>query len=274
MDFNISLSNGHILRGYIKSPGENLRAVVILIHGLSDHIHRYQEWSDLFCGERIGFVGVDLPGHGHSDGKKGHIKSYAITDEMIDILVHECKMTFPGIPVFLYGQSMGGGIVLDYILRLNPKLKGVIVTSPWLKLSFEPDKLKLMLATIMKNIFPGFVQSAGMKPEYFTHDPEIVASYKNDPLAHGKISASLFYEATKAASNSLKNAADLKLPLLLIHGKDDMVCSPEGSREFAAETPFAELSILDGGYHELHNELFKKDVFNMIINWINKRLQK
>ncbi len=76
MDFNIKLSNGQILRGYIKSPGQHLRAVVILVHGLGEHIQRYTNWAGLFNEAMIGFAGVDLPGHGRSDGRRGHIKNY------------------------------------------------------------------------------------------------------------------------------------------------------------------------------------------------------
>jgi len=272
MDFNIRLSNGQVLRGFIKSPGENLRGVVVLIHGRGEHIQRYKKWAELFNREKIAFAGVDLPGHGLSDGKRGHIKNYKLTDEMIDILINECKMTFPDIPVFLYGHSMGGGIVLDYLVRMAPKLKGAIVTSPWLKLAFKPKESMVKLATIMRNVFPSLILPAGLVEEHLSHDQKVVDAFKNDPLNHNKISLSLFQAAISTASNALKNASKLKTPLLLIHGSDDKICSPEGSREFASKTKLAELKIWEGGYHELHNELFKQEVFNYIINWINLRL--
>lgn len=272
MDFNIRLSNGQILKGFIKSPGADLRAVMVLVHGLGEHIQRYKDWADLFNNANIGFAGVDLPGHGTSDGKKGHIKDYSVTDEMISILLGECKKTFPGTPLFLYGHSLGGGIVLDYLVRNKPKIKGAVVTSPWLKLSFEPEKAKVRLAAFMKGIFPGLVQPSGLNTGHLSHDPEVVAGYNADPLVHGKISVSLFYSAMKAAENALSNAQDLSVPLLLMHGSDDQICSPEGSREFASKTKLAELKIWDGGYHELHNEPFRHEVFNYITGWINKRL--
>ena len=178
MDFNIKLSNGQILRGFIKSPGENLRAVVILVHGLGEHIQRYKNWAGLFNERMIGFAGVDLPGHGRSDGKRGHIKNFTQTDEMIDILLNECKMTFPGIPLFLYGHSLGGGIVLDYLIRMNPKIRGAIVTSPWLKLAFEPDKSKSQLAAVMKSILPSLIQPTGLVVDHISHDQEVVRTTK------------------------------------------------------------------------------------------------
>jgi len=272
MDFNIKLSNSQILRGYIKSPGEKLRAVVILVHGLGEHVQRYTNWAGLFNERMIGFAGVDLPGHGRSDGKRGHIKNYSLTDEMIDILLNECRKTFPGVPLFLYGHSLGGGIVLDYIIRKDPKIRGAIVTSPWLRLSFEPDPAKVKMAAIMKKIIPSLLQPSGLVVEHISHDQKVVDDYKKDPLVHGMISVSLFHSAMAAASYALKNAAGLNKPLLLIHGTDDHICSPEGSVEFASKAKMAELRLWDGGYHELHNDLFRHEVFSYINSWINSRL--
>ncbi len=272
MDFNIKLSNGFVLRGFIMSPGERLQAMIIMVHGLGEHIRRYSGWSGLFNEAMAGMVGVDLPGHGQSDGKRGHIRSYAITDEMIDSLLDQCRKTFPGIPLFLYGHSLGGGMVLDYMLRKNPPVKGAIVTSPWLKLSFEPEKSKIRLAGIMKNILPSLVQSSGLVVDHLSRDREVVEKYKNDPLVHGLISVSLFHSAMTAASRSLHNASSLKKPLLLMHGTDDRICSSEGSREFAEKTPLAELRLWEGAYHELHNDLCRHEVFDAIRNWLETKL--
>jgi alpha-beta hydrolase superfamily lysophospholipase len=48
MEFNIKLSNGQILRGMIQSPGENLKAVIVMVHGIGEHIHRYDHWAAMF----------------------------------------------------------------------------------------------------------------------------------------------------------------------------------------------------------------------------------
>jgi alpha-beta hydrolase superfamily lysophospholipase len=190
---------------------------------------------------------------------------------MIDILLKSCNQTFPGIPVFIYGHSLGGGIVLDYVLRKNPKVKGVIVTGPYLRLGFEPPKIKLVIASVMKRILPGLIQPTGLNTDHLSHDKNVVEKYKTDPLVHGKISVSLFDGAMTAAKYSLTHASDLKVPVLILHGSDDMLTSPEGSREFAGKTNMVGLKIWDGGYHELHNEPFKEDVFKYIMDWINRQ---
>jgi alpha-beta hydrolase superfamily lysophospholipase len=272
MDFNIRLSNKQILKGFIKSPGNHIRAILLLVHGLGEHVQRYAGWAEMFVREGIGFTGVDLPGHGASDGKRGHIKNQGVTDEMIEIMISECRKTFPGTPLFIYGQSLGGGIVLDYLVRKNPNVKGAIVTSPWLRLSFEPDKAKVKLAGMVRHIFPGLVQASGLVVEQLSHVPGVVEKYKNDPLVHDRISVNLFYNAMISGENTIKNASNLKTPILLIHGSDDKICSPEGSREFASKTPLAEFRLWENGYHELHNESFSKEVFDYIMDWINRRL--
>jgi alpha-beta hydrolase superfamily lysophospholipase len=270
MEFNIRLSNGQILKGMIQSPGENARAVIVMVHGIGEHIQRYTYWADLFRKEGIAFTGVDLPGHGRSDGRRGNIKSYRLLDEMINIMIDSCRKTFPGIPVYLYGHSLGGGIVLDYILRVNPGIKGAIVTSPWLRLSFEPPKAKVILAQIMKHLVPGLVQPTGLNVSHISHDGKEVEKYKTDSLIHDKISVSLYNCAINAAKYSLEHASELKIPILMIHGGDDLINSPDGSREFAEKSGKVTLKIWEGGYHELHNESFKDEVFKYILNWINR----
>ena len=271
MDYNIKLSNGQVLKGMILSPGENARAIIVMVHGIGEHIQRYSYMADLFRKEGIAFTGVDLPGHGRSDGRRGNIKSYKLLDEMITIMIDSCRKTFPGIPVYLYGHSLGGGIVLYYILRVNPRIKGAIVTSPWLRLSFEPSKIKVMLAALMKNLVPGLVQPTGLNVSHISHDEAVIANYKTDPLVHDMCSVSLYNEAMKAAKYSLEHASELKIPTLLIHGSDDLINSPEGSREFAGKSDKVKLKIWEGGYHELHNETFKDDVFRYILDWINNK---
>jgi alpha-beta hydrolase superfamily lysophospholipase len=270
MDFNIKLSNGQVLKGMIVSPGESTKAVIILVHGLGEHIQRYIYWAGLFKNEGIAFLGVDLPGHGRSEGSRGNIKSYSLPQEMIDILLRSCRQTFPGCPVYIYGHSLGGGIVLDYLLRKKPGIKGAIITSPWLRLSFEPPKSKILMASLMKYLLPGLIQPSGLKVKHISHDEAVVKKYTNDPLVHGKISVSLFDGAMTAAKYSLAHASELNIPTLIMHGSDDMLTSPGGSREFAGKTKQVELKIWDGGYHELHNEPFKNDVFKYIMNWIKR----
>ena len=273
MDYNVILNNGQILKGLIKSPGSNLRCLVIMVHGLGEHIRRYDEWAEYFLGQNIAFTGVDLPGHGRTDGRRGHIKNYAVLDEIIEVLINQSKKTFPGIPVVLYGHSLGGLIVLNYLLKKQPSIKGAIVTSPLLRLAFEPNKSRLTLAAFMKHILPGLIQPTGLIAGHLSHDRRVVDAYSNDPLVHSKISVNVFTGTMNSARYCFKNATLLNVPSLLLHGSDDMICDPSGSIDFAAKAKMAELKIWEGGYHELHNEPFREEVFDYIMNWLNTKLK-
>lgn len=270
----MKLSNGQILRGTIRTPHEGLKAVILLIYGLGEHIQRYIHWAEMFNNKGIGFICVDLPGHGFSDGRRGHISSYSILSEMVDIMTDECRKVFPGVPVFLYGHSMGGTILLNYLIHKKPVVKGAIVTSPWLRLSFEPDKAKLKLAAVMKYIVPGLTLPAGLEPAHLSHDKDVVKKYINDPMVNGKLSIGLFNIIINTARDTMANASGLVTPVLLIHGSDDMITSPEASRELAGKSVLVELKIWDGGYHELHNEPFKEDVFSLILEWMENGLKE
>jgi alpha-beta hydrolase superfamily lysophospholipase len=272
MDFSIRLSNNQLLRGFINSPGDNTRAGVIFVHGIGEHTGRYSNWVKRFTEKGIACAGVDLPGHGRSDGKRGYIKDYGVTREMLDIMVGQYRKTFPGTPLFLYGHSLGGGIVLQYIIESNPPLNGAVISSPFLKLAFEPARIKLILADVMKSIMPSLVQPSGLIAKHISHDQKVVDDYVNDPLVHDRISVSLYHSAMSAAAFALDKASEIKIPLFLIHGSDDLLTSPEGSRELASKNDKIQLRIWEGGYHELHNEPFKDSVFAEIMAWMNKNI--
>lgn len=272
MDINIELSNGQILRGIIKNHDRRMRAIVIMVHGLGEHIGRYSALADKFIKEEIGFIGVDLPGHGRSDGSRGHIRDYKLLYEMADILCRESANRFPGTPLFIYGQSLGGGIVLNYLLKKDPEIYGAIITSPWLKLAFEPSPSKKKLAAMIKKIIPSMTMSNGLITEHLSRDGNVVKEYHDDPLVHDRISVSLIDGAFSAAAEAIGEASSLKKPVLIMHGTHDKICSSAGSTEFASKTGMVQLRLWEGGFHELHNDLNKSDVFDYTISWINSRL--
>ncbi|HVN56826.1 MAG TPA: lysophospholipase [Bacteroidales bacterium] len=268
MEFSFRLSNGLMLRGKINSPGEDLKAGVILVHGLGEHIGRYDELVGKLSMVNIAFMAVDLPGHGKSDGKRGCISNFGPIHEMIDTLSAEFRKTFPGKPLFLYGHSLGGGMALEYLASTKSAFTGAVVTSPWVKLSFEPAKFKVALASVMKNILPSLVQPSGLVVNHISHDASVVEKYCRDPLVHDKISVSLFHSAMSAGNFILSNAGSISIPVLIMHGAGDMITSPAGSREVAAMSDKFHLKIWEGGYHELHNETFRDEVYRYITDWL------
>ena len=247
-------------------------AVVLLVHGLGEHSGRYAGWASRFNERGVAVCAFDLPGHGRSEGRRGVIPFPDKVYDTIDTVIGSIASEYPGVPLFLYGHSLGGIIVLNYLVRRKPAITGAIVTSPWILLTETPPKAKVLLASVAKRLMPGMAQASGLKTEYLSRDPEVVALYRNDPLVHGQISAGLYGWITDAGTETLARAAEINVPLLLAHGRNDMIISPASSVQVAEAAPRATLKLWDGGYHELHNDLLKEEHFEFIIGWINTLL--
>lgn len=252
-------------------PVNNARACVLVVHGLGEHIGRYKELAAFFNSEGYSFIGLDLPGHGRSPGKRGHISDFNLYNNIIDEMAGYVREHDSRLPLVLYGHSLGGGIALNYLVSGNHVQAGII-TSPWLKLSSEPPGFKVFLANVVKGFWPSLLQQSGLDPEDISSDKNVVKAYRSDPLVHSWISVNLYLAAVRNAAGLLNCRDKLKLPVLLMHGGLDRIASFEGPETFVANNSMAELKTWPEGYHEIHNEVFREEVYAFISNWLDKKL--
>lgn len=249
------------------------QAVVCLVHGMGEHSTRYTHVADYLTRNGIAVVTFDHRGHGKSDGKKGHAPDYEALMKDVDLLLKQASSLVPNVPVFLFGHSMGGNVVLNYALRRNPNIKGVIASAPWLHLAFEPSKLDLFLANTMIKIYPSFTQPTKLDATAISRDVNEVKKYKEDPLVHDLISPAMFLGTKNAADWALANADKWKLPLLIYHGTSDKLTGYTGSKEFAQKAKGdITWKSLQGFFHESHNEPEKEVILEMILGWIKERI--
>lgn len=250
------------------------KAILLLIHGLGEHSSRYQHVAEYFTHKGIGILTCDRVGHGKSGGKRGHTAKYAHLFDDIEKLHAEATRRQAGVPVFLYGHSMGGGLVLDYLLnKKHTGLKGVIATSPMLEAAFEEPKLLLTVARFVRPVYPGFSQDNGLELQQLSKDPLVIEAYEQDPLVHSKITVETALGMIDSGQNSLKIVSQLKTPLLLLHGDQDGITSHKATERFANRANGdVTLKIWEGGYHELHNDPEKLEFLDYIYNWIKKHL--
>ena len=272
-EFTLLTKDGLNLFAQTWDTGETPRAAVCLVHGLGEHSSRYHYVADAFNQAGFAILTFDHRGHGKSPGKRGHIPDYeTLLDDIATALV-VTQEKYPQKPVLLYGHSMGGSLVLNYALRRNPELAGVICTSPWIKLGFEPPAIQVWLARIMNFIMPSFTQNNNLDVYGLSHDPKVIEAYQKDPLVHDQASARLFVEFYEAGYWALEHASRLELPLLLAHGSDDSLTSAQASQEFSTKAgDLCTLKIWDGYLHETHNELEKEEVIAFYINWAEKQI--
>lgn len=251
------------------------KAVVCLLHGLGEHTSRYAHVAEAFGKEGYVLFGADLRGHGRSGGARGHISSIEDFMQDIDELLAQARVRYPGLPIILYGHSIGGVQVLHYGLLRNPKVKGVIATSSALHTSVEQQKIKLMMVKALGSLTPNTVIASGLDPKSLSRDEKVVQAYINDPLVHDKISLGFGKVMIGVSSWTLAHAGEFSLPLLLLHGKADMIAFPSSSMEFAVSLKEkCTLVLWDDAYHELHNEPEKNEVFKTMTIWMDARLRE
>ena len=273
--FKFKTFDGFQLFGQSWQPEDRPRAVVCLVHGLGEYSGRYVHVADSLIQAGYALISFDLRGHGKSEGLRGHTPSYEAIMQDISSLLEVTNKKFPQLPFFLYGHSLGGNLVLNYVLRRQSHLKGVIATAPWLRLAFEPPAFKIALGKITNYIWPSFSQKNGLNTKTLSHVPEVVYAYENDPLVHDRISARMFISIYQAGQWALEHASEFSLPLLLMHGGDDNLISVKASHEFAGKIKEnCTLKIWDGLYHEIHNEPDKEEVFKFLIDWLDKEVSK
>lgn len=270
MDIKIQLERGTELRGFMLKPTGKVKKVILLIHGLGEHSSRYREWSSKFESEGIGLMAVDLPGHGLSPGRRGHVESYQVYNKMIDNMFDFVASEFPACKIGVYGHSLGGNIALNYLLTNLSGLDFAVITSPWLILSDKPSAIKMAMARTLNCVVPALLMSNGLNRNHISHVEEVSRKYSEDPLVHDRISVRLGVKASDAAARILETGSMIDIPVLIIHGSDDMICSPEGSSRFSDKKENVHLKVFEGGYHELHNESFNDEVFNYITKWLDK----
>lgn len=268
--------DGIKLSGYLWKTENKPKALINLVHGFGEYSERYSHWAELFVKNGYAVHAIDYRGHGKSDGRRGYIHSFDDFLNDIDVLVQESEKMFPEIPQFIYGHSLGGNIVANYILKRDNNFKGAIISSPWFKLAFDPSALTLFFAKTIKSIFPKFTQKANLDVNGISHDQEVINNYIKDPLVHEKISARMFFEVYKAGNWVLEHPGLISIPVLLQHGNADKITSYKASIGFAEKAQKLNKDITykewEGMYHELHNELKNEEVFKFVVEWLKSKL--
>ena len=254
-------------------PRAEPRGVVALVHGLGEHLGRYQHVAEALNAAGYALVAFDLPGHGQSGGTRGH---FAFKDVLrdIDCLLEEAARRYPGKPQFLYGHSLGGSLALYYTLKRQPAIQGVISTSPGLAPGTPVSAPKMFVAKIMARIAPAFTIPNGLDTGNLSRDPNIARIYGSDPLVHARISARLGLDLINQGQWVLDNAKSFPLPLLLVQGSSDTLVSSKATQKFAETAPRDKVTykVWEGFYHETHNEPEKLQVLKYMIDWLNTKL--
>jgi lysophospholipase len=254
----------------IRWPVKSKKAKLIVVHGLGEHIARYDVISKDFNDAGIEMVGFDQRGHGESPGKKGHVDSFDLFIKDLRAFVEKEE---EDVPLFMLGHSLGGLIAARYAQEYPETLNGLILSSGAFTSNNVSSALKL-LVKVFSAIFPTITFSNGIDPATLSRNDDIVKEYEKDPLVHSKISARLANEIFKNIQLVFKKADLLSMPVLFLAGEEDKVVPPHGTKRLfsMASSKDKDLKIFKGAYHEIFCDPEYKDIFRKtIVDWILER---
>jgi alpha-beta hydrolase superfamily lysophospholipase len=255
-------------------PGDVVRAVLVVVHGLAEHGGRYRNLVEYLVPRGYAVYCHDLRGHGRSEGRRGYVRRFADYLDDLDTFLELVRSRHPEIPLFLVGHSLGGTIAAIMAARPAPGLNGLVLSGTVVQPGSDLSPLHIGLAWLLSRIAPKagvtVLEAAGI-----SRDESVVRAYVTDPLVHrGKISGRLGGEILAAMRRLRSEAESIRLPVLIVYGTEDRLAEPRGSRLLHDSVASADrtLKAYDGYYHEIFNDPGWEQVLADVRAWLEARL--
>lgn len=282
------------------TPKGEIRAVLQIIHGIAEHVMRYEQFAEYLNTLGILVVAEDHMGHGASkeSGTQGYFAGGwdAAVDDSYNLLCSTMS-EFPEIPYILFGHSMGSFMARTILMKYPdsgisaaiicgtgwmPKAvirSGMAVSALVCRLQGERVPSKL-LQGIAFGTYNRRVEHPRTEFDWLSRDERIVDAYIADPDCGFIASCGLLrdmmggiwrIQQTKQLQNMNRD-----LPVLLIAGGDDPVGDYGKGVTHTAEV-FRQIGMQDVSLkifpmfrHEILNEIGKEAVYSCISNWIGE----
>jgi alpha-beta hydrolase superfamily lysophospholipase len=287
---------------YVKiwQPKGSSKGVLQIIHGMIEHIERYDSFAQYLVNKGYTVVGHDHLGHGQT---VKHPKEYGTFGETqgADYLVADVELVqrfvaeeFPNQAYYILGHSMGSLILRNYLYRNDAKLAGAIIMGTTMEApakmtsavllteSLQPFRNQKWPYQVMERLVFGQhnrrFQPNRTAKDWLSSDVQQVDAYLADPHTHFHFSLNayrdLFLLTKKASDPQLLRRIAPDLPLLLISGSDDPVGHYGKSvRQLASclnkqGQQTLTVYLLEDGRHEILNETNKHIVYREIWQWL------
>ena len=252
-----------LVRGW-ESEGEPWGSV-LLVHGLGEHSGRWERVGAQLAEAGLRVEAFDLRGHGSSGGTRAHADRW--DDLLDDVEDRLAAVGIPGIPVILYGHSLGGLICADCLLSRRPAPDLAVLSAP--ALGDHVGAALHRLAPLIARARPRLALANPFSPDELSRDPGVAAAYRADPLVEAKTTARLG-SATFAAADDvnarLAAGGRLPCPTLVVHGEADTIVPPASSEPLAAAG--ATRRALPGVLHEPHNDPDGPAIIAEVVDWL------
>jgi alpha-beta hydrolase superfamily lysophospholipase len=266
-------ADGLRLRQRCWLPSEEPAALVVFVHGFTEHSLRHEQAASAIAQHGYAVHAIDLRGHGLSQGARVWIRSFDEHLDDVERFVRHVREANPAKPLFLWGNSLGGTIAVLLAIQRHLTPAGIILSGALLKMPDQMFPILRHLAIVVSRMIPG-LRVVGLGSQCLSRDPEVVAAFRADPLNfHGRFPVRTGAEILRAVRSVGRHMEDVEVPLLLLHGTGDVVTDPEGSRQLHARAASKDktLRLYPGLYHDLLHEPEWKGVVADALAWIDDR---
>ena len=274
MDKLLETKDGLALRGR-EWPLAQAKGTIVIVHGLGEHIGRYEHVAAFLNGRGWRVVAYDQRGHGKSEGERGRL--HTSDDLLVDLaqVLDAVHAEHPGRLVLL-GHSLGGLIAARFVAgALAPAapwsrpVDALVLSSPVLDTDMSAVQ-KAMLA-VLGPLTPNLAVGNGLKPEWISRDPAVVAAYKADPIVHDRIAPRLARFIVDGGEFVRRVAPRWTVPTLLLYAGADRCVVPAGSAAFAAAAPKEVVTarVFPALFHEIFNEPERAEVLSVLAAWLD-----
>lgn len=256
-------------------PVPAARGHVLVVHGLGEHIGRYDTLARELNAQGFAVSGYDQRGHGRSPGPRGVIpQAFSLCQDLAAVLD---ALAAAGRPAgVLLGHSMGGLVVARFVAEaLMPQpaawsrpVPRVVLSSPALAADLSGwQKLQLALGHAL---LPSLAQPNGLDPSWISRDPAVVKAYVTDPLVHNRLCARLARFILDGGETVRALAPRWTTPTLLMWAGIDRCVAPAGSAAFAAAAPPAVVQhqVFPSLAHEIFHEPERAQVFDRLSRFL------
>lgn len=253
-------------------PAVDGSAVLIISHGLGEHGGRYAGLAHFLAKRGIAVYACDFRGHGRSSGQRGYIRDWSDFRQDLDHLLRIARQERPGLPLFLFGHSLGGLITLDYILEQSQDFQGVVLSGTAVAETAIPATRKLLIK-LLSRVWPSFSTTSGLDANGISSQPDEVRSYQTDALVHDLGTPRLGSEVSRIQGEVLLIIDQLTLPVLLLHGEKDPLIPPTISLLIYDKIPHPDKKLIyyPGCLHEVHHDVLRDQEFSDIATWLLAR---
>ncbi len=254
-------------------PEGPARAIVVINHGFKSHSGLYQWAGEQLSRRGFAVYAHDMRGHGQSGGARVDVASFAEYVGDLGQLVSIAKSRDAGLPAYVLGHSAGGVVSCLYTLEHQKEIAGLVSES----FAHELPAPDFALA-ILKGIghLAPHAHVLKLPDEAFSRDKSFVEQMKRDPLISKQgYTAETVADLVRADERLKRDFPRIVLPVLILHGTADAAAKPHGSQRFYDSAGSADktLTLYDGHFHDLLNDVGKEQVMADIIEWISTRLR-